>query len=86
MLNRVVIIGATGTIGQHLCRRLVKASRPVLLIGRSEEKLHALSKELDQPYAVVDFSSSQNLEDALKPYNKADEPQQCSGIVNCIGG
>jgi 3-oxoacyl-[acyl-carrier protein] reductase len=84
-MNRAVIIGATGTIGQAVARRLVRANRPVLLIGRNGDKLESLAKELKQPFAVVDMSNSQFLEDALKPYNKLDEPQQCSSIVNCIG-
>jgi len=85
MAGRVVVIGATGTIGNCIARRLVKESRDVLLIGRNADKLSSLSKELNQPFAAVDFSNSQNLEDALKIYSKAEEPQAISGIVNCIG-
>ncbi len=74
------ILGATGTIGSTLARHLVKNSRPVLLVGRDEEKLAELGQELDQPCAVVDFSRSQSLQEALQEYSN-----NLGGIINCIG-
>lgn len=82
-MNRIAILGATGGIGIALARRLVNQGRSVFLVGRNEEKLITLADELHQPYAVVDFKSSQPLEDTLKRASDADG--EFAGIVNCIG-
>lgn len=79
----IAILGATGSIGSALARRLVAAGRSLLLIGRNGEKLGALAGELGQPYATIEMGSSQALEDGLVA-NSA----QCGGydgLVNCIG-
>jgi NAD(P)-dependent dehydrogenase (short-subunit alcohol dehydrogenase family) len=76
------ICGATGTIGSGLARRLVDVGESVLLVGRNEEKLSALGAEIDQPWAVVDFSQSQSLVEVLESH-AAERP--LTGIVNAIG-
>lgn len=79
----IVVLGATGSIGSAVARRLVTAGRSVLLIGRNPEKLSALAGELGQPYAAIEMGSSQALEDVL-----GDNSAQCGGydgLVNCIG-
>jgi len=78
-MNSVAILGATGTIGTALARRLTKAGRRLLLLGRNAEKLAALSRELGQPMAAVDLSGSQPLEEALR------QEVELGGLVNCIG-
>jgi len=78
-----VILGATGTIGTALAKRLVAAGGSVLLVGRDEVKLSALAGELNQPFVQIDFSTSRALEDALEARS-----EQCggyAGLVNCIG-
>lgn len=82
MSGTIAILGATGTIGRHLAHRLVSDGRRVMLIGRNEERVTTLARELNQPSAVIDFSTSQSLEDVLKPV-QADG--NLGGIVNCIG-
>lgn len=82
-MNTVAIIGATGTIGSAVTRRLVRNRRPVLLLGRDEQKLSALSAEVQQPYAVIDLRNSQSLEAALK--NKVSETGGYDALVNCVG-
>ena len=82
-MDGIAILGATGTIGGALARRLVKQGRRVLLVGRNEQKLRELSQELSQPFAVVEFGSSQALETALKQAVEASGG--LSGLVNCIG-
>lgn len=37
--KRVLVTGATGLIGEHLCRRLIKEGADVIALSRSEEKL-----------------------------------------------
>jgi 3-oxoacyl-[acyl-carrier protein] reductase len=82
-MQRIAILGATGGIGSALARRWVAQGRAVYLVGRDEERLQSLGKELNQPYAVVDFKGSQPLEDVLKRASEADG--EFTGIVNCIG-
>ena len=57
-MERVAILGATGSIGSAIARRLSGKGRGVLLVGRNEDKLSALSQELGQPYVCVDFTTS----------------------------
>ncbi len=82
-MDRIAILGATGTIGGALARRLVKHGRDVLLIGRSVEKLEQLASELSQPFAMVDFSNSQSLEDAVR--QAVESHGGLGGLVNCVG-
>jgi len=82
-MDQIAILGATGTIGGALARRLVKHGRRVLLVGRNEEKLQELARELSQPYITVDLSSSQPLEDALK--HAAESNGGLVGLVNGVG-
>jgi len=49
-----VIFGATGGIGSALANLLSKGEKKVYLLGRNEEKLHALSLQLSAPYLLVD--------------------------------
>jgi len=79
----IAILGATGSIGSTLARRLVGAGRSVLLLARNRDKLASLSAELDQPSAVIDLKDSRALEELLQ-----QQAGSCGGfasIINCIG-
>ena len=82
-MSAIAILGATGTIGSVLARRLVREGQPVLLVGRNEEKLSALGQELAQPFVTVELMGSQQLEQALEA--AADVQGGLHGMVNCIG-
>jgi 3-oxoacyl-[acyl-carrier protein] reductase len=82
-MSTIAILGATGTIGSVLARRLVREGQPVLLVGRNEEKLSALGQELAQPFVTVDLTGSQPLEQALQA--AAEVQGGLHGLVNCIG-
>jgi Tropinone reductase 1 len=82
-MSAIAILGATGTIGSVLARRLVWHGHPVLLVGRDVEKLSALGQELAQPFVALDMTSSQQLEQALQA--AADVQGGLHGLVNCIG-
>ncbi len=77
-----VILGATGTIGSTLARRLNKAGRALLLVGRDADRLAALGAELQAAFVVADLSSSDALHEAIVGANLA-EP--VSSFVNCVG-
>ena len=82
-MSTIAIIGSTGTIGRVLARRLVRNGHRLLLVGRNEEKLNAFSSELDQPFAKVDLTNSQSLEEALG--KAAETTGGITGLVNCVG-
>lgn len=82
-MSLIAILGATGTIGRVLARRLVQRGQGVLLVGRNAEKLRVLSEELDQPFAVADFTSSHYLEEVVRA--GAEAGGGLHGLVNCIG-
>lgn len=82
-MSLIAILGATGTIGSTLARRLVRQGQSVLLVGRSEDKLRALSEEIGQPFVRTDVTSSQTLEEALRAGSEAHDG--CRVVVNCIG-
>ena len=82
-MSAIAILGATGTIGSVLARRLVREGQSVLLVGRNEEKLSALGQELAQPFVTVELMGSQQLEQALEA--AADVQGGLHGMVNCIG-
>lgn len=83
-MSLIAILGATGTIGSALARRLVRRhGSQLLLVGRNSDKLSRLSEELGQPFATVDLTDSQSLEVALR--GAADERGGLHGLVNCIG-
>ena len=63
-MSMIAVLGATGTIGSVLARRLVQNGNQLLLIGRNEERLVSLSRELDQPSVAVDLTNSQSLEES----------------------
>ena len=82
-MGRIAILGATGTIGTALAKRLVRQGRSLLLVGRDAGKLATLSQEIDQPFESVNFSESHDLEKALK---RASELHgDYDALVNCIG-
>jgi 3-oxoacyl-[acyl-carrier protein] reductase len=79
----IAIIGATGTIGSTLARRLVKQGRSLLLVGRDTAKLTELSHEINQPFVAVDLRNSQELEEALREHFPSLDG--FDGLVNCVG-
>lgn len=74
-----VILGATGTTGSCLARRLVAEGKQVFLVGRDRERLQALAGELKAPFAVADLSSSDSLMEAVSTAGPVES------FVNCVG-
>lgn len=82
-MGTIVILGATGTIGSALARKLTTLGYPLLLVARSEAKLLPLAHELSQPSVSLELSSSQPLIDALQSHVTTHGP--IVGVANCIG-
>jgi NAD(P)-dependent dehydrogenase (short-subunit alcohol dehydrogenase family) len=75
---RIFLIGATGGIGSATAKRL-KPHAELVLAGRNEEKLKALSEELSSPYAVVNAADFDALDRAVQAH------LPIGAIVNCAG-
>ena len=83
-MGRVAVLGASGTIGAALSRRLAARGTELILVGRNADKLRPLGEELGQPWLVVEAHSAAQLEAGLRPL--AESPGgSLSALVNCIG-
>ena len=77
--RRFIIVGAGGGIGSALARRLKKLGAEPILMGRNENKLAQLGKELEAPVQAVDASNAAEFEAAVGAFGTFQ------GIVNCAG-
>lgn len=78
-----VVIGATGGIGSATGRILSSRGYRLMLVSRSEEKLHAQAGELDAEYFVSDATQFDQVEAATKQAQEAFG--QVDSIINCVG-
>lgn len=82
-MGSIAILGASGTIGAEVARRLSQDGQTAFLLGRDPSKLESLSDEVSQPWLAFDPRESSSLESALTTLISTHGP--LSGIVNCIG-
>ena len=76
------IFGATGGIGSVLTKRLSETGDIIYLLGRNEEKLERFSKEVSQPYMVVDATNENHVAEVLK--NILDKEGRLDGVVSLV--
>jgi NAD(P)-dependent dehydrogenase (short-subunit alcohol dehydrogenase family) len=77
----LVVIGATGGVGTALTRRLAASGRAVYAIGRSADKLAALSVEVPGlRTAVADVTDHHALTTAIQA-----TPGSVEGLAYCVG-
>jgi NAD(P)-dependent dehydrogenase (short-subunit alcohol dehydrogenase family) len=81
--NAYVILGAYGGIGSELARRLAAKGAKLMLVGRDEARLAALTAELGATYAVADAIDSTQVESAIAQGFEAFGGFY--GIANCFG-
>ena len=75
-----LIIGATGSIGSALSRKLVKQGKSVHLVGRNEAELSSLAKELDSSYSIADVLTENYSDQILN-----DSGDDIDGLAFCVG-
>lgn len=63
---RVVIVGASGGIGQSLCQQVADSGGRGFLIGRSEEKLSEIAQRFHWGFSVADATDWSALEQAFE--------------------
>jgi NAD(P)-dependent dehydrogenase (short-subunit alcohol dehydrogenase family) len=78
-----VVIGATGGIGSATARLLRAAGGEVILAGRDESKLQALSETLGGTPLKLDATDPLAVETALQ--SAIDGHGRLDGVVNCAG-
>jgi NAD(P)-dependent dehydrogenase (short-subunit alcohol dehydrogenase family) len=82
MAAPIIILGASGGIGEALARRLSARGAELFLTGRSPEKVGALADELKARHAVCDVLESSAVAAAVA---EADTGEGIAGLAYCIG-
>ena len=82
-MTAFLILGATGSVGSRLARRLINNDCNVLVAARNAKRLQALASELACPSAHVDASDPGSFircfEEAASTFG------EIAGVANCIG-
>ena len=76
-----VILGATGSIGSSLAKKLVESGEQVHLVGRDEASLSELANELNSTFTTCDVleeNFSEKITNDLKD-------EQVNGLAYCVG-
>jgi len=81
LIMKKVILGATGSIGSSLAKKLVKSGDQVHLVGREEASLSSLASELNSSFTTCDVIEENFCEKILNDLK--DEP--IDGLAFCIG-
>ena len=76
-----LILGATGSIGSSLAKKLVESGDQVHLVGREEASLSSLASELNSTFTVCDVLEENFCEKITSDLK--DEP--IDGLAFCIG-
>jgi|TARA_B100000242_G_C43010114_1_gene469633 NAD(P)-dependent dehydrogenase (short-subunit alcohol dehydrogenase family) len=74
-----LIIGATGSIGSALSRKLVSQGKQVHLVGRNESETSALAKELNSTFTVADVLTENYSDQIISDAGDID------GLAFCVG-
>lgn len=77
------IFGATGGIGSVLTKQLADKGDRVYLLARNEERLQQLSKQISQPYKVVDATDENLVAQVLKDI--VEKEGRLDGVVCLVG-
>ena len=81
MVMKKVIIGATGSIGSSLARKLAQNGQEVHLVGRDESSVSNLAKELNSTFTICDVLEESFAEKILE--DLGDTP--VNGLAFCVG-
>lgn len=81
--HRYAILGATGGIGEALCRRLHDSGASLFLGARTPDRLNALATALDCSAKTVDATSFDSTSDFIK--SAVDEMKGLDGVALCVG-
>jgi len=82
MAAPIIIIGATGGIGEALARRLSAQGRDLFLIARNRDRLGPLAESLGARHAVADVMDDAALSQAV---GGADSGDGIAGLAYAVG-
>ncbi len=82
MTAPILVFGGTGGVGSALSRRLAATSKPVFLVGRSEDRLAKLGQELRAPYGVCDVLDRASIDHVVQ---SAASEGALAGLAFCVG-
>ncbi len=82
MPHPVLILGATGGVGEALARRLASQGRPLFLAGRDPAALQDLADELGAAWGIADILDPASLAATVKA---AAPFGGLSGLAYCVG-
>ena len=81
LIMKKVILGATGSIGSSLAKKLAESGEELHLVGRDEPSVSALANELNSTFTVCDV-----LEENFSEKILADlKDEQINGLAFCVG-
>ena len=90
--NWAVVTGASDGIGKGFAFELAKRNFKVVLVGRNEEKLEEVKKELEEKYpesefriVVFDFNTQYTADKITELREKFIDIEKCSILVNNVG-
>ena len=76
-----VILGATGSIGSALARKLVESEEQVHLVGRDQSSLSELANELNSTFTTCDVLEENFSEKIINDL----KDEQVNGLAYCVG-
>ena len=80
-MMKKLILGASGSIGSSLAKKIVNDGEEVHLVGRDEASVSSLASELNSSYTTCDFLE-ENFSDKI--LNDLDNIQ-LNGLAYCVG-
>lgn len=78
-----ILLGATGSVGSALARRLSVAGSQLFLVGRNDKALGSLATELSAASQVIDARDAAAVEQCV--LQAAEQLGNVVGIANCAG-
>ncbi len=81
LIMKKVILGATGSIGSSLSKKLVESGDQVHLVGRDQSSLSELAKNLNSSFTVCDVLEENFAEKIVNDLK--DDP--INGLAFCVG-
>jgi 3-oxoacyl-[acyl-carrier protein] reductase len=78
-----LVFGATGGIGESLCRRLASQGARLVIAARNREKLEALANELNALPHMLDATHFQEVEACVEL--AVTRHGRLDGVANCVG-
>lgn len=81
MLNKAVVLGATGGTGTAIVQELIRKGIPTVAFGRSAEKLDRLLESLGRPAHLTSYTGDVfRVQDVVNAAQGADVMFQCASV------